>query len=127
MDRVTQGRAKANQQGAFGRSGLDLFWVSRPENGVLCFEIGNLAEQDGLRHLDEENKEGVLANFGHREKGQKAWSFRPIFDMQISTLEKREFTEGNLGWINIFAWGLNRAETAPVGGGEWMAGLWGRD
>jgi hypothetical protein len=41
-----------------------------------------------LRHLDEENEERMLADFGHREKGQKAWSLRPIFDMQISTLKK---------------------------------------
>ena len=36
-------------------------------------------------------------DFGHRENGQKAWSLRAIFDIQISTLKKTEFTEGKCG------------------------------
>jgi hypothetical protein len=76
-----------------------------------------------LRHLDEENKEGMLSDFGHREKGQKAWSLRAIFDMQISTLEKTEFTEGTPGWNKVFAprtnpGGIGATETGCRGWGD---------
>ncbi|XHR29784.1 MAG: hypothetical protein ACFUZC_04350 [Chthoniobacteraceae bacterium] len=63
--------------------------------------------------MDKENKEGVLADFGHREKRQKAWSLRAIFDMQISTLEKTEITEGNPGWHKVFAGGTNPGWQLP--------------
>ena len=37
---------RANQQGPFGRSGLDVFGTPETEDGVLGFEVGDLAQQD---------------------------------------------------------------------------------
>jgi len=66
-----QRRAQSNKKHAFGGSGLNLLRAPGTEDGVLCLQESDLAQQDGLRHVKEENEKRVLAGFGHRKRAKK--------------------------------------------------------
>ena len=90
LDRVSERRTQANQQRSFCRRGLNLFGQSGMENLVLGFKESDLAQQNGLRHLNEKNEDRILAGSGHR-KMRRRWSNRRISDTKISSTKKIDF------------------------------------
>ena len=90
LDRVSERRTQANQQRSFCRRGLNLFGQSGMENLVLGFKESDLAQQNGLRHLNEKNEDRILTGSGHR-KMRRRWSNRRISDTKISSTKKIDF------------------------------------
>ena len=90
LDRVSERRTQANQQRSFCRRGLNLFGQSGMENLVLGFKESDLAQQNGLRHLNEKNEDRILAGSGHRKR-RRRWSNRRISDTKISSTKKNDF------------------------------------
>jgi hypothetical protein len=88
LNGATQGPAQTNQKRAFGGCGLNLLRASGSENGVLGFQVGDLAQKDGLRHVDEKNQKRVLASGGHGKIGLKRWPIRRFSDMKIFAPKK---------------------------------------
>ena len=58
LDRVSERLPQARQLRAFRWGGLD---APQPgsENGVLRFQLSDLPQHDGLRHVDQENEEWI--------------------------------------------------------------------
>ena len=68
LDAIAQRRAKADQKRAFGRRGLNLPGQPGAEDGVLGFQVCDLAQENRLRHVDEENQKRMLASGGRHGK-----------------------------------------------------------
>ena len=103
LNRVAEGRSQAHQQGAFPWSGLDVFRAPRSENGVLGFQVGDLAQHDGLGHVDQKNEEWVLAGKRHGKMGGKKMAILRIFGYKKLQPQKTEFTEAARERNNFFA------------------------
>jgi len=66
LDRAAKRRAKTNQKRAFRSHRANGAGESGMENLVLSLEIGDLAQQNRLSHMDQENQERVLSRPGHK-------------------------------------------------------------
>lgn len=66
-DSAAKRRTDTDQQRPLGGRGLNGPRQSGSEDSVLGFEVGDLAQQGGLGHVDQEGEYRVLAKSGHRE------------------------------------------------------------
>ena len=106
LDRAAQRRAKTNQKRAFGGGGLDGFREPGSENGVLGFQVGDLAQQDGLRHVNEECEKRVVTKIGHRKK-PKRMANQPIFGYGNLSPGKNGYADAARERNNVFAYRRN--------------------
>ena len=78
LDRAAQRRAKTNQKRAFGGRGLDGFREPGAQDAILGFEIGDLAQEHRLGHVNQKCEQWVVTKIGHRKK-PKRMATQPIF------------------------------------------------
>lgn len=71
LDGIPLGRAQANEERPLSRSGLDLLRQSGTEDCILGFQVSDLAQEDCLRQMNQENEKRMLAGGGHEESAKK--------------------------------------------------------
>jgi len=109
LNGAAKGSAQTNQKRAFGGSGLNLLWASRAKNSILGFQVGDLAQKDGLRHLDEKNEDRILSGSGHRKR-RRRWPIRRNSDTKNCFMKKIDFQREKRSGTTFWHTAENRFE-----------------
>ena len=109
LDGAAKGSAQTNQKRAFGRSGLNLLWASGAKNSILGFQVGDLAQKNGLRHLDEKNEDRILSGSGHRKR-RRRWPIRRNSDTKNCFMKKIDFQREKRSGTTFWHTAENRFE-----------------